>query len=75
MTDMKTMPRIPRTAVGLGVPVRGTLILILWQKAFPWPTWVYAIIWTLWVLFSVVVIVDMWTARHITEQAWRAVWK
>lgn len=42
------LKKIPLAARYSGVSVGGTLVLILWQREFAWPSWVYGAIWTLW---------------------------
>lgn len=76
---MKMCPRVPANARPQHLPIGGTLILILWQRSFAWPTWVYAVIWTLWGLLAiamlVAVVLESYHAAAIPESKWREVFK
>ena len=78
MSD-KNFPKIPRKAYHTRLPIGGTLILVLWQRSFPWPSWVYAVIWTLWSLLLCGVLFAIW--RDVSDDVeiddirWKAVFK
>ena len=80
MTPPTTMfPQVPLNATRTRMPIGGTLILILWQHTFAWPSWVYAVLWTLWSFVLVAVFYALWRQSGddptIPEAKWREVFK
>lgn len=75
-----SLKKVPLSAGRTGVSIGGTLILILWQREFAWPSWVYGAIWTLWGIVLLAQIVT--TLRlafsddgFISDEEWRRVFK
>ncbi len=76
----ENIPKVPRAAIPTYFPFRGTLILILWQRTFAWPSAVYAVLWTLWALAIITTLVDLWResgddTTAISDKRWREVFK
>lgn len=75
MTDASNFPKVPIAARAIGLPIRGTLILILWQRAFAWPQWIYGVLWTLLAFVWIAAAHSLWTTRYISDERWRSVFK
>ena len=74
----KQLPKPPRAVAWIRPPIGGTLILILWQHTFDWPSWAYGVLWTLWGIVLVAVIFGLWKdsdADEISPEKWREVFK
>lgn len=74
----KELKLVPVKARGPRLPLGGTVILILWQRSFAWPSWIYAVVWTLW---GIVILASLWHIwkvsgddnSHIGDETWRRI--
>lgn len=76
----KKLKKVPLGARNMGVSVCGTLVLILWQREFAWPSWVYGAIWTLWgiVLLAQIVgaiVLALDDDGFVSDEDWQRVFK
>lgn len=73
----KKLKYVPLNARQSHFSLGGTAILILWQRSFAWPSWIYAVIWTLWGIVLLAQIYGLWLASDdkafISDEKWRKV--